>query len=1117
MKKCVLLLAPFLIACGDFFYQAPPPLEAYPQRTPGKSWREVYREAYPQDPEAAADAVSAEDCRALAAELPQLVREERLARIDALIARNREGEFNPDIATYLIELRELAEDYAILSAAQSYLSERGDCIGSHWVPMRPTRYWNQSDEDYRAKLAVYEVMRDGALGWIERGLQQAAPVLEANYRVQRGSFLFRSGDFAMAANEFRGVVEAYPEHPRAEVAAFMLGRCLLEDMRRQKHNSWGLGQLQASFGPAAQAFADYLAKYPQGRFVPDAHGWRAGALREMKQPGEALKEQLARWSSRPTREVIASSLRECDAIIDDLLGDSEFMGSAGDEDEDLPWAEMARHPELARLFVIQSLDPAARDGLPNIDRNLSSDGVTLDFLNRRIIGRRPFTRQALVELGKAVLNEKKGEPDAFTLLVLGWASQMDREPGQALVLFDRALALGKSDDLLQGRAAALSSLGRHAEAASTYQELVESFPESSLAQSATFDRAISRYRAGEAGEALIDLLGRFSSSSYGLMEGEGLHTELELGQWVDSIAQFGELDALARPLARLPWQDPRAILLRAVVRSRALAAHRFDLAHQYLDLSIAGPPDGGYPGDNYILSQLIPLGLEMDAARWERDIAPLADAYKRLEAAGGQDPALHLEIGRLWRDLRGRVTYPLERLFDYSQSETEKLDLLRRRNASFLGIPADEIVKQLESRDELDHALAHFLKAAELSRDPELAAPALEGANEALFHLTEFSHYRGVRAAETDLAGLSARLVGRLRSDFPDRPEAKRAVTWTFIPPLMMDRWMPGDYTPDHCAEELLAALEFADPGPAPEPSDRWDSPAGDGMKTLLAELQRELEEFNRQRPHLSEEAINQLGNAIHDRISIAELPGMTPELYSRYRDGIVPAEARGDGSMLDAHQAFYWEAAKAGDWPDPEATPALIEGWSDYLAKFPSGPKSEAASLRLLRLRVRQVLPVPMIRVCRFPDAPIPGGYKRPEPAAAVPEDELKALAWALSTHEERFPKKLYAADILQLRCAVAAQMGDYDTAIAGLSSILADPMHPELRMTTARYFAEISMRLLDVTQRAALADAFRKHPAAMPWLRKMVKGDTCLFRLRPLMPWLEGNNLQQSQSPSP
>jgi hypothetical protein len=36
-------------------------------------------------------------------------------------------------------------------------------------------------------------------------------------------------------------------------------------------------------------------------------------------------------------------------------------------------------------------------------------------------------------------------------------------------------------------------------------------------------------------------------------------------------------------------------------------------------------------------------------------------------------------------------------------------------------------------------------------------------------------------------------------------------------------------------------------------------------------------------------------------------------------------------------------------------------------------------------------------------------------------------------------------------------------------------------------------------------VADAFRKTAAAMTYLKNLVHGDTCLFRLRPLMAWLE------------
>jgi hypothetical protein len=76
---------------------------------------------------------------------------------------------------------------------------------------------------------------------------------------------------------------------------------------------------------------------------------------------------------------------------------------------------------------------------------------------------------------------------------------------------------------------------------------------------------------------------------------------------------------------------------------------------------------------------------------------------------------------------------------------------------------------------------------------------------------------------------------------------------------------------------------------------------------------------------------------------------------------------------------------------------------------------------------------------------------------------------------------------------------------AVRSLAEVVADRSHPELRMIAALYFAEISLRLLDKNERAGVAAAFRAEPAALPFLKNLVHGDTCLFRLRPLMRWLE------------
>ncbi len=1086
MKKRVLLLTPLLLSCGLFFYQAPPPLEKYPQRIPGKGWREILTETRPAPAALSTREQLLAECRALGAKLPDLTLQDRLARVDELIARNRDGEFDAEIATYLLELRELAADHAVLLAGQPYLRQREQLLGT----------WGGSSPE-----------------WIEKGLATCPPALEPNYRVQRAAMLLREGNQAAALAEFRAVMAAWPDHPRAEIACFMIGACLPSPAEIPYQfeyylEFWRPGPVNDSF----QAFEAYLASYPKGRLVADAHSRVAAVALELKRPGLAVKELLARWSSRSSRDDVRWVLRECEEIFAAVIKDPENGAYPREDGAGLPWAEMVKRPEVARLFVYLALDPAVRDGLPNLDRNLSSDGTTLNFLNRRILLPRPYVRTALLELGKAAVNVTDGKPDALTLLVLGWVAQTGNEPAQALALFDRALAMAKSDELLQGRAVALAALGRHEEAAATYQDLVESFPTSPLAKSTAFDRAIERARAGESGEALLDLLGRGLEPYGGLPQGEQLYPEFELRQWVDSIAQFGSLEGMAKPLANLPVDDPRAGLLRAVVRYRALAAHRFDLARQHLDPVAAEPAEPtGEPG--FLAGYEIQPLLHMDEARWQRDVAPLAEAYQRLEASGGKDAAIHLEIGRRWKALRGKVTFPLERLFDYAMSENEKLDLLRRTNAAFMGVPAETIVKELDSRDELDHALAHFRMAAELSQDAEIAAPAMEEANEAIFRLAEFSHYRIARAVEADMAGLSARMAARLQADFPNRPEARRAAKWNFTPPLMMGRWMPGDYSRRDSEAAITRALGFpeAEPGALAWVTRTNMAEELVSIEAVQRRLQEQLADFNSRRPKLDEDTINHYGSKLDDLISAANLPGMTPMLFLGYEEmreggpGAVLPASSGDSSKLEAHLEFLKRP-----YPD------TVESLERYMARFPNSPKAEPASLLRLRLQVRAFAPVPEIRAFHFPEAPIIGGYKRltrPRPVAA---EVLEAAKRDLAAHEARFPGGRYAADIAELRAVVAAEMGDYETSLACLSSILADPMHPEMRRTTSLYFAEISLRLIDLNERAALANAFRKTPAALAWLRKLAYGDTCLFRLRPFIPWLE-ERTTSTPAPSP
>jgi len=181
------------------------------------------------------------------------------------------------------------------------------------------------------------------------------------------------------------------------------------------------------------------------------------------------------------------------------------------------------------------------------------------------------------------------------------------------------------------------------------------------------------------------------------------------------------------------------------------------------------------------------------------------------------------------------------------------------------------------------------------------------------------------------------------------------------------------------------------------------------------------------------------------------------------------------------------------------------IESWERYLRDFPNGPKSEAASLRLLRKKVRVACPIPQVEAFFFPESPIPRGYKRLIRSPEADQATLHALTKELDAHEKRFPGGRYRADILVLRGAIAEQSRDYPMALKAFAEVLADPAHPELRMNAALYFSEVSLLLLDKNERPFVAAAFRSERTAMPFLKNLSHGDTCLFRLRPLMEWLE------------
>jgi TolA-binding protein len=1163
MKHRVLYLAPLLLACGPWFYMAPPPLEKYPQRTPGKRWKDLFNEAHPAAAGAATADAMDQEIQALAAELPKLNAGQRQAKIGELMTRNREGEFRANAANFLNELEELAKDDAALAASRHYLDYRLahplKKFTAHRMdpPASPDEFLTEEQVG-----TAFEAHLKADLAELDGEIKKSPPAMLPYWKTQRALYLFRSDKFAAAEIEFSKVMTTWPKHPRAEVAEFMVGRCALEFIKQAAAEKKD-AEREVSHGDSAKdgtgptpptdddkrskdAFRTYLADYPKGRFASDAHGWLAAGAAYCGRPAETVNEQLERWSIRPSREVVRSVLKECDEVFAGIIegggippnedGESEDYDSQ--DTPDFPWDGIAAHPELVRLLVYQTMDPAARESLPPLYENFGSDRSALEYLDKRLIQPQPGVKGVLRLLSKAVVKQQgyKKTADPLTLFVLGTYSLRSGQPAQALAFFDAELAQGRHDEALHGRALALSALKRYPDAAAAYTKLAKEFPDSPLGRRSYLERAVPLYHAGQAGEAVLALIGTNDEIDYSNgtdpPEQWDLHTEFECQQWRDTILQFAPLDQLMATVDKLPADDAGAKVLWGAVRGRALAAERFDLAHRYLDAPVEKSAAPVSEEDDPSGWQLDP---HLDATKWDREVQPLAAACEKLKANPG-DAGLQLQTARLWKALRGKVTMPLMALNDFSESEGEKIEQLRRHNAEFLGIDSTAVTEQLDSEDELVHALKHFLAAADLSKDPEIAAPALEEANEALFQLASFSRYRESRALENNHSALSAKLVARLQSEFPNRPESKRAIAWVFDPAGIIRPWMPGDYNDVNCADKMMEAVapsaakseDTFEPTPAMKEAEALGKTATDLVtsgRAPMPAIRKGLEEiqkkFTKLRSELPRESILGFVDDLDDLRSVAEAPTTTAPLLTRYAEmrdkNEVPPAAEGEWAPYKPWLAFEdrirrdpppnEDESSYGGYSEykVERHADTIEAWEAYLKEFPNGPKTEAASLRLLRLRVRALLPIPQVNAYHFPEAPLLNGYKRSDRPEDLKEGDLQELRKAVQDYRAKFPAGRYQADFLLLEASVLGHCGDPGAALADLATILADPAHPELRMDAALELAGISLRLLDPPARAETVAAFRKTPAIMPFLKNLIDGDTCVARLRPMLPWLE------------
>jgi TolA-binding protein len=1123
MRRAALPCLFLLLACGPFFYQAPPSLGSYPERVAAKRWQHLFEETKPLDPALPNEKKLDESCHKLVDSLAPLDAEKRFAEIDKLLAENRNGPYSVSRANFLHELRELAADPALFTAAKDYIQWRMDHDAI--LPKEPPaeRPWDMEEQEFNNLRQLYQFQSKQRLTFFKERLAKSDELMRLYWLARRGSFLFASGRYQESGEDFTTVMEEFPDHPRAEVAELMMARCKIEQsraLRRAEDAKDKDDEIRGLLDEADTLLAEFVNTHPKGRFTPDAVGWRGAVAFDKNLLGEAVKHQLDRLDMQPTREITRTVLRECDMIFEKLLQSSE-AGEADiwlDPQQLFDAPAVARHPLVARLFVQHCIDPAAHISLPMWwDDSYSGDRGTIDFLKRRILNPHPFVRLALAELGKELI-KAKSVPDATTLTLLAWSATEDGEHEQALALLDQIPAPHLSDEALLAKGVIFQRIGRHADAVAAFEKLAADYPSSPLLGDQPYQKSVSLFKSGHAGKAMLEILPLVIPKPIPVGETreipEGppnLHPDKQLIQWLDTLIQFSPLEELETAYAGIVDNTTQRAMIGNAIRTRALAAGRFDLAARFLSGEEAAPA----PEWEWLDSGLA-RNRRMTREDWDKRAAPLVNLHAELakNPPASEKEKLHLAIARQWMEQRGFLTLPSLSLCYYAASEEAKQDLLRRRNALELGFGREAIHRELDHRDEATLALEHALEAAK-SGDPAIAAPALELANQCLFRRAEFSLYQKSRAMETDATKLSADLHAQLTKRFPDSVEAKRSVYFTFAPAA--GPWMPGDYNSYNAASALIGALNGHSLFEQPDDSDasgKIDA-LGAGFAALdpketpavarkrIKAAMRELDEFRALTNPEEQGSVVLVIDRLDDLLAAASLPGIRGEDLSRYAAGDFKSLPPAFKSLL-----YYRDRVKVLTDVDGNETGLkndTIEGWREFLETYPDSPKAEAASFRMTRLVARQYRTSRRISAFHFPEAPIPNGYKRLEVIRTEPASDPEAVIAAIRQHEARFPAGRYRDDLNLLMAGALIDSEKFALALELLDLILANPVQRDLHVVAALEFADIAQRLIEPDQRAQAAKAIRRGQGGRERLRRLVDGDTFLSRLKPLMPWLE------------